>query len=164
MLADQVIPCDILLLHAETENGNCNVTTANLDGETNLKIKSAPNGLLAEFGGGHDEQSLSNLRFTIQCEKPNARLYEFKGKLTLTSGRDIPIGNDNVLLRGCCLRLAPVIYGCAIYTGQDTKMMRNMKFKSNKLSCIERFVASSVSSILRSPPRINLALFSNAGK
>ena len=25
-----------------------------------------------------------------------------------------------------------------MYTGKDTKMMRNSKFKSNKLSCIER--------------------------
>lgn len=28
--------------------------------------------------------------------------------------------------------------GCAIYTGMDTKMMLNSKFKSNKVSCIER--------------------------
>lgn len=28
--------------------------------------------------------------------------------------------------------------GIAIYTGQDTKMMINSKFKSNKVSCVER--------------------------
>lgn len=46
--------------------------------------------------------------------------------------------NDNVLLRGCCLRVSPKVFGCAIYTGLDTKMMKNSQFKSNKLSCIER--------------------------
>lgn len=43
-----------------------------------------------------------------------------------------------MLLRGTCLKIAPVIYGCAVYTGRDTKMMLNSKFKSNKLSCVER--------------------------
>lgn len=46
--------------------------------------------------------------------------------------------NDNILLRGCTLKLAPYIHGVAIYTGSDTKMMLNSKFKSNKMSCIER--------------------------
>ena len=69
-----------------------------------------------------------------------------------------PINNDNILLRGQCLKIAPVIYGivlffilihlyiflisvligCALYTGKNTKMMLNSKFKANKLSCVER--------------------------
>ena len=48
------------------------------------------------------------------------------------------ITNENILLRGTTLKLSPVIYGCAIYTGRDTKMMKNSKFKSNKLSCVEK--------------------------
>lgn len=31
-----------------------------------------------------------------------------------------------------------MIYGCAIYTGIDTKMMKNFKFQSNKRSSVER--------------------------
>jgi len=30
--------------------------------------------------------------------------------------------------------------GCAIYTGKDTKIMLNSKFKSNKSCCVEKFV------------------------
>ena len=48
------------------------------------------------------------------------------------------ITNENILLRGTSLKIVPVIYGCAIYTGRDTKMMLNSKFKSNKMSCVER--------------------------
>jgi magnesium-transporting ATPase (P-type) len=73
------------------------------------------------------------------------------------------ITNDNILLRGCYLKIVPSVYGtrnqaplllicklahnhhfafwikaCAIYTGQDTKMMLNSIFKSNKKSCVER--------------------------
>ena len=49
-----------------------------------------------------------------------------------------PLRCENLLLRGSTLRLAPFIYGCAIYTGRDTKLMLNSKFKANKLSRIER--------------------------
>lgn len=31
-------PCDLVLLHSSTDDGICQVTTANLDGETNLKV------------------------------------------------------------------------------------------------------------------------------
>ena len=51
-----------------------------------------------------------------------------------------PLTNDNILLRGSCLKVASVVYGVAIYTGKDTKMMINSKFKSNKMSCIEKLV------------------------
>lgn len=80
---------------------------------------------------------LANFRAVVQFEKPNMKLYDFTGKL-IVKGQEYPIINDNILLRGCNLRVAPVIYGIAIYTGKDTKVMKNSKFKSNKLSCIER--------------------------
>ena len=35
---DQPFPCDLVLLYSETDNQNCYITTANLDGETNLKV------------------------------------------------------------------------------------------------------------------------------
>lgn len=37
---------------------------------------------------------------------------------------------------GCLINV--LFLGCAIYTGQETKMMLNSKFKANKMSCIER--------------------------
>ena len=36
--ADQPFPCDLALLYSKTEDGICYITTANLDGETNLKV------------------------------------------------------------------------------------------------------------------------------
>ncbi len=35
---EQELPCDMVLLSTESEDGECYVTTANLDGETNLKV------------------------------------------------------------------------------------------------------------------------------
>ena len=48
------------------------------------------------------------------------------------------MSNNNILLRGQNLKIAPIIYGCAIYTGANTKVMLNSKFKANKLSSVER--------------------------
>jgi magnesium-transporting ATPase (P-type) len=83
------------------------------------------------------DSDISRLQAVCQYEKPNIRLYEFNGKL-IVKDKAYPIVNENILLRGCTLRVSPLVYGLAIYTGKDTKMMMNTNFKSNKLSVIER--------------------------
>ncbi len=47
------------------------------------------------------------------------------------------LGLDNVAFRGTQLKNTEFIYGCAIYTGPDTKMSQNSRMKSNKFSSIE---------------------------
>lgn len=37
---DESIPCDMVLLSSAYADGQCFITTANLDGETNLKVGS----------------------------------------------------------------------------------------------------------------------------
>lgn len=44
-LRDCDVPCDIVLLKSSDPNGKCHITTANLDGETNLKTLMVPKGL-----------------------------------------------------------------------------------------------------------------------
>jgi P-type E1-E2 ATPase len=77
VLNDTHFPCDLVLLYAKTETGTCHIKTANLDGETNLKVRCVPN----KFPHLNDENDLINLRGVITCEKPNTRLYEFKGRM-----------------------------------------------------------------------------------
>ena len=38
MSEDEEIPCDLVVLSCEDPEGTCYITTANLDGETNLKV------------------------------------------------------------------------------------------------------------------------------
>ena len=35
---NQSFPCDILLLYSDSVDKTCHITTANLDGESNLKV------------------------------------------------------------------------------------------------------------------------------
>ena len=37
---NEAIPCDLVMLSSEDPEGECFITTANLDGETNLKVKA----------------------------------------------------------------------------------------------------------------------------
>jgi len=38
-MSDESFPCDLLLIHSDTDDNKCYITTANLDGETNLKVR-----------------------------------------------------------------------------------------------------------------------------
>lgn len=54
------------------------IETANLDGETNLKIRQAlPS--TAKMTSTHDLASFRRLNGTLECEPPNRHLYEFNG-------------------------------------------------------------------------------------
>lgn len=74
---------------------------------------------------------------TITCQHPLANLYNFHGKLEINneSGH---LMIDNLLLRGSRLKDTEYVVGCAIYTGQDTKLSLNSKIVSNKFSTAEK--------------------------
>lgn len=131
-------PCDLLLLTSSDPEGKCDVTTANLDGETNLKVFACP----SETRDLQNEYDLWNLRATVQCQLPHANLYDFKGRLDVYRGDERPdttsLATDNLLLRGARLRNTAWVYGVCIYTGKDTKMALNSKIKSNKFSTIDK--------------------------
>lgn len=76
----------------------------------------------------------------IECDQPNKKLYEFTGKLKLESGESIPIGPDNVLLRGAKLRNTEWAVAAVVYTGHETKLMMNYSTDSAPLkrSAIEK--------------------------
>ena len=47
------------------------------------------------------------------------------------------LGLENVAFRGTQLKNTEFAYGCAVFTGSDTKMSQNSRMKSNKFSSIE---------------------------
>lgn len=61
----------------------------------------------------------------IDCEGPNEYLYKFEGNFTLPDGAVIPIDPDQILLRGSCLRNTEWIIGVCVYSGHESKIMKN---------------------------------------
>lgn len=74
-----MFPCDLLLLYCETDDRGCFITTANLDGESNLKSRFVPDKLRYISS----ENDLISLRGVLKFDKPNLELYEFKGKIEI---------------------------------------------------------------------------------
>ncbi|XP_035017476.1 probable phospholipid-transporting ATPase IA isoform X7 [Hippoglossus stenolepis] len=128
------VPADAVILSSSEPQGMCYIETSNLDGETNLKIRQGLQ-MTAEI---KDIDSLMRLSGRMECESPNRHLYEFVGNIRLDRHSTMPLGPDQVLLRGAQLRNTQWIHGVVVYTGHDTKLMQNSTRPPLKLSNVER--------------------------
>jgi magnesium-transporting ATPase (P-type) len=110
---DQIVPADILLLSSTSCESTCFLDTAAIDGETNLKQKSIPSCFL-----NFDKPEETS--FELQCDTPNDDIYHFNGRIILSSteGNIYPCDNNNILLRGCVLRITDYIDGIIVYAGK----------------------------------------------
>uniref|UniRef100_A0A8C7SY69 Phospholipid-transporting ATPase n=1 Tax=Oncorhynchus mykiss TaxID=8022 RepID=A0A8C7SY69_ONCMY len=90
--------------------GMCYIETSNLDGETNLKIRQG-------------------LQITSEIKDIDS-LMRLSGTM--------PLGPDQILLRGAQLRNTQWVHGVVVYTGHDTKLMQNSTRPPLKLSNVER--------------------------
>ncbi len=118
--SNDVFPADLILLSSSEPDGLCYIETSNLDGETNLKIKQA-NPVTANF---ITPTSASNISGFLRSEQPNNSLYTYEGTLII-SNKEIPLDPSQMLLRGAQLRNTAWMYGLVIFTGHETKLMRN---------------------------------------
>nr|CAG4647660.1 EOG090X00X3 [Moina brachiata] len=116
-------PADLLLLSSSEPQALCYIETANLDGETNLKIRQGL-GLTSKYT---TSEELSSLSGTLHCDPPNRHLYEFNGMLRLLRPNEpVVIGSpDQLLLRGARLQNTKWAAGLVLYTGHETKLLQN---------------------------------------
>ncbi|KAJ1528456.1 hypothetical protein ONE63_006867 [Megalurothrips usitatus] len=167
---DQDVPCDMVLVGTSHLNSRCYVTTANLDGESNLKTVCLP----APLRRVRSADQLLRVRGHLECEQPLPDLYRFYGRVELAgpvaapppppSQRlsydsitarfsqmlddaeeeeellSAPLSAEHLLLKGAILRNTDYVFGCAVYTGKDTKMARNSLITRNKFSSMERSI------------------------
>ncbi|CAI5995733.1 unnamed protein product [Closterium sp. NIES-64] len=156
---DAFLPADIICVATSGDGGACYVETMNLDGETNLKMRSAVFETHAMSAA-----ELPRVRGRVECEHPNASIYTFAGKMLLRtstegaiSGRSdssadiessegsqsgdaapIFITPANILLRGSRLRNTKWAVGIVVYTGRETKIMMNSTDPPSKRSFVEK--------------------------
>ncbi|XP_067014238.2 phospholipid-transporting ATPase IF isoform X2 [Anabrus simplex] len=90
---EEDVPCDLVLLASSDPEGRCFVTTANLDGETNLKILLCPR-LLRYFSR---PEQLASLRAELECEQPTPDLYKFYGKIEIFPDQEALVSSPLVL-------------------------------------------------------------------
>ncbi|MBN3273318.1 AT8A1 ATPase, partial [Polyodon spathula] len=114
------LPADLVILSSSEPQAMCYIETSNLDGETNLKIRQGLQ-ITSEI---KDLDSLTRLAGRMECESPNRHLYDFVGNITIDGHSTVPLGPDQILLRGAQLRNTQWIHGIVVYTGHDTKLMQ----------------------------------------
>eukprot|EP00729_Bicosta_minor_P009909 gene9909-21242_t len=145
------VPADmVLILSSESKNGKCNIETADLDGETNLKQRWVLPQLMKLLP---DMKTLDTFMSThqgyVRCDAPNTNLERFNGAFYIGDETDLAqsfrstlsvpgsaLENENTILRGSIVRHTEFAVGIVVYVGNDTKMMMNtgnIRFKRTRM-------------------------------
>jgi len=166
----ETVPADILVISTQLRSGFseqdmsinqagiCYLNTADMDGETNLKVREgrAETNHLNDFPGNQAMKLADFFREqnTIEVDEPNTRLYQVDGSLTLarqcipeasrSSGKNsmkLNLDQSNVLLRQTKVVNTHRVWGVVIYTGAETKLaLNNAKLKDRKSSSMDKML------------------------
>jgi magnesium-transporting ATPase (P-type) len=155
VLDGEYFPADLLCVSTSNEAGICYIETSNLDGETNLKTRVAR----PESADLVDPGDVAAWHPVVRCEQPNNSLYTFNGNIMLPAappagaspalaaactGERVALSPENLLLRGAKLCNTSWLYGIVVFTGRDTKVMRNLTQPPSKRSALDRLVDRQV--------------------
>lgn len=138
------VPADMVVLSTSDPDGACYIETKNLDGETNLKVRTALHCSRGVRHARHCEQA----EFTIDSESPHANLYSYSGVMRWkqhyrdpaapTTEMAEPISINNLLPRGSSLRNTEWALGVVVFTGRETKIMLNSGITPSKRARISK--------------------------
>ncbi|RHZ55987.1 hypothetical protein Glove_408g11 [Diversispora epigaea] len=148
---DDFIPADILILSTSEPNSLCYVETKNLDGETNLKIRTS----VPETDHITKPEDCSSIRFYVDSGPPTTNLFSYNATVVFPHGlpdrprsrggpEKIPVNLNSMLLRGCVLKNTEWVIGMVIFTGSDTKLSLNSGKTPSKRSRIEKMMNPQV--------------------
>ncbi|KAJ3122446.1 hypothetical protein HK098_002819 [Nowakowskiella sp. JEL0407] len=132
-------PADVVLLSSSEPDALAYIETSNLDGETNLKIRQG----LPETANYLTPHDVSRLEGVIKSELPNNSLYTFEATLRLKE-KELALEPTQLLLRGAQLRNTRWCYGVVVFTGHETKLMRNSTATPIKRTKVERQVNQQI--------------------
>ena len=135
------VPVDLLLIYTSmfADGNQCYIETANIDGETNLKLREAPIGVRPLVNSGNLTKDIFAGR--IVFEPPNKNIHNFIGTFYNEAvSEPMPLSADNILLRSSLFSNTDWAYGIAIYTGQETKIQMNNRHAPSKQSKLEQYL------------------------
>eukprot|EP00941_MAST-03F_sp_MAST-3F-sp1_P001053 g1053.t1 len=164
----ELLPADLILLTSSEIDGLCYVETSNIDGETNLKLRT-PISDISRSLQKHPEKE--DLQWTVEqaqgmCgkmiyEQPNNSINTFEAffedvcfdnavdpEKKVLKSKEIAVGAKQLLMRGSLIRNTGWIIGLVVNTGPDTKVARNNSLAPVKLSTLEKVVNKSLRIIL----------------
>ena len=114
---DEEIPADCVVLYSSNPNGICYIQTTNIDGETNLKLRTAatPTQTLLSHNSSAEEvgKELSSLNISIECPLPNSHIYQFPALYSFSLNliprihcekESAPLSSSSLFLQVCHVR------------------------------------------------------------
>ena len=120
-----MVPADCLVLSTDDPIGQCYVSTANLDGERNLKPKLAPQMTQKKL----DEKDT----ISINCMPPHKDIYKFDA--TIKKGEETQtLDLKQFIPRGSMVKNSDNVYALVVYTATDTKLALNEGKYRSKIS------------------------------
>ncbi|KAE8213447.1 hypothetical protein CF327_g3031 [Tilletia walkeri] len=138
---NDAIPADIVICSTSEEEDSCFIETKNLDGETNLKSRTA----VPELTHLKTPAACARAKFRIDAEPQDVNMYRLNASVFIPEqkGADggvlrCPVTLNQVLLRGCKLRNTEWVVGIVLMTGTDTKVIANSGNTPSKRSKVER--------------------------
>ncbi|DBA01328.1 TPA: hypothetical protein N0F65_001833 [Lagenidium giganteum] len=155
-----LVPADILVLAVREipdapPSGICYVETKSLDGETNMKVRSAMECTMTTMGL---IDNIIGMKGLIRCEHPNNAINSFQGVLEVEGKDKQSIPYESIILRGCIIRNTEWVHGVVFNTGKDTKIMMSNSAPPSKMSTMDQSINKYIVVLLAM-----LVLFSAVG-
>jgi len=126
-----MVAADCLVLSTNDPLGQCYVSTANLDGERNLKPKLAPT-MTQKCLEDNDTVSIS-------CMEPHKDIYKFEASIS-KGGNSQELDLKQFIPRGSTVKNSDNVYALVVYTATDTKLALNEGKYRSKISAYARIL------------------------
>ena len=149
---DEIIPADLFVLCSSNKDGSFYLQTTNLDGESNLKQREVimdTQKLFYKKRNNEEKKNIENIFAKnyeigeeisyIEVDQPNKDINRINGKI-IFDGQTKFFDIKNTAIRGAILKNTKFIYGIIIYTGNETKIMKNFIKTRSKFAYLDKLV------------------------
>ncbi|UZJ52902.1 hypothetical protein CBS101457_002222 [Exobasidium rhododendri] len=141
---NEAIPADVVVCATSEDEDCCYIETKNLDGETNLKVRSAVPELAQTIRSASDA---AQALLRVDAEPQDTNMYRLNASVVLGDRFDrdgqplrCPVTINNILLRGCNIRNTKWVIGLVLMTGVDTKIIANSGNTPTKRGKVEKLM------------------------